>query len=90
MKRILTIVSLAVCSMSIGAADFPTKDIQGIIQWGPGGSTDTVMRSVTPHAEKELGVDIIMTNKTGGVGAVATKFAFIGKSDGYTLSLIHI
>lgn len=85
MKRILTIVSLAVCSMSIGAADFPTKDIQGIIQWGPGGSTDTVMRSVTPHAEKELGVDIIMTNKTGGVGAVATKFAFIGKNDGYTL-----
>lgn len=85
MKRILTMVSLAVCSMSISAADFPAKDIQGIIQWGPGGSTDTVMRSVTPHAEKELGVDIIMTNKTGGVGAVATKFAYIGKSDGYTL-----
>jgi tripartite-type tricarboxylate transporter receptor subunit TctC len=33
----------------------PTKEIQGIIQWGAGGSTDTVMRAVTPHAEKDAG-----------------------------------
>ena len=66
-------------------ADFPQKDIQGVIQWGAGGSTDTVLRSVTPHAEKELGVDIIMTNRTGGVGAIATKYVYAKKADGYTL-----
>ncbi|MGB0733213.1 MAG: Bug family tripartite tricarboxylate transporter substrate binding protein [Pontibacterium sp.] len=66
-------------------ADFPKKNIQGVIQWGAGGSTDTVMRSVTPHAEKELGADIVMTNRTGGVGAIATKYVFTKKSDGYTL-----
>lgn len=66
-------------------ADFPEKDLQGVIQWGAGGSTDTVMRSVTPHAEEALGEDIVMTNKTGGVGAIATKFVFAQKADGYTL-----
>lgn len=66
-------------------AEFPKKDIQGIIQWGAGGSTDIVMRSVTPHAEEKLGVDIVMTNRTGGVGAIATKLVYAKKADGYTL-----
>ena len=79
----------AVAALSIIAApafaEFPNKDIQGVIQWGAGGSTDTVMRSVTPHAEKELGSDIVMTNRTGGVGAIATKYVYSKKADGYTL-----
>ena len=54
-------------------ADFPERDLRGIIMWGAGGSTDTVMRSVTPHAEEALGEDIIMSNMTGGVGAGAQR-----------------
>lgn len=85
MKKFLT--GLAVCAMAATSAmaDYPEKDIQGIIQWGAGGSTDTVMRSVTPYAEKALGEDIVMQNMTGGVGSIATKFAYAQKPDGYTL-----
>lgn len=86
MKKILTTAAIAATLISSAAqAEYPTKSIQGIIQWGAGGSTDTVMRSVTPHAEKMLGEDIIMTNKTGGVGAIATKYVYTQKADGYTL-----
>ncbi|MCF3640176.1 tripartite tricarboxylate transporter substrate binding protein [Rhizobium sp. TRM95111] len=67
------------------AADFPEQDLQGVIQWGAGGSTDLVMRSVAPHAEKALGRSIVMTNKTGGVGVIATQFVASQPSDGYTL-----
>jgi tripartite-type tricarboxylate transporter receptor subunit TctC len=84
----LTILG-AVAALGLAAApalaEFPEKDLQGIIQWGAGGSTDTVMRAVTPHAEAALGEDIVMTNKTGGVGAIATKFVMASKADGYTL-----
>jgi tripartite-type tricarboxylate transporter receptor subunit TctC len=68
-----------------GAQSYPAQDIQGVIQWGAGGSTDIVVRAVTPHAEKVLGRSIIMTNRTGGVGAIATKFVQSQKADGYTL-----
>jgi tripartite-type tricarboxylate transporter receptor subunit TctC len=78
-------ISLAGLVASNALAEYPEKDIQGIIQWGAGGSTDTVMRSVTPYAEEVLGRDIIMTNKTGGVGAIATKYVNAMKADGYTL-----
>ncbi|MCL5778240.1 tripartite tricarboxylate transporter substrate binding protein [Limibaculum sp. FT325] len=66
-------------------AEYPEKDIQGVIQWGAGGSTDTVMRAVTPHAEKLLGRSVVMTNRTGGVGVIATKFVQSQDADGYTL-----
>ena len=66
-------------------AEYPEKEIQGIIQWGAGGSTDTVMRAVTPHAEEVLGGKVIMQNMTGGVGAIAVKFASAQDADGYTL-----
>ena len=56
------------------AQEYPTKEIQGIIQWGAGGSTDTVMRSVTPHAEDVLSGTIVMQNMTGAVGAIALNY----------------
>ncbi|SEF63476.1 tripartite tricarboxylate transporter substrate binding protein [Marinobacterium lutimaris] len=89
MKKTLikTLAGITFAGLVVGnaMAEYPEKDLQGIIQWGPGGSTDTVMRSVTPHAEDVLGRDIIMTNKTGGVGAIATKYVNAMKADGYTL-----
>ncbi|WP_028293863.1 Bug family tripartite tricarboxylate transporter substrate binding protein [Oceanobacter kriegii] len=87
MKKFLasTLAVLSLASTTAMAADYPSKDIQGVIQWGAGGSTDTVMRSVSPLAEKVLGEDIVLTNKTGGVGAIATKYVYSRKADGYTL-----
>ncbi|AJQ97257.1 tripartite tricarboxylate transporter substrate binding protein [Gynuella sunshinyii] len=87
MKKIIigSLLSFSALCSSLTLAEYPNKDIQGVIQWGAGGSTDTVMRSVTPYAEKVLGKDIIMTNKTGGVGAIATKFVYSKRADGYTL-----
>lgn len=84
-----TFILAATAALSIGAgaalAEFPENDLQGIIQWGAGGSTDVVMRAVTPHAEEVLGASIVLTNRTGGVGAIATKFVSVQDPDGYTL-----
>ena len=72
-------------SVTAAMAEYPTKEIQGIIQWGAGGSTDTVMRAVTPHAEELLGGSIVMQNVTGGVGAIALNNVVGQEADGYTL-----
>ncbi len=67
------------------AQSYPDREIQGIIQWGAGGSTDTVMRSVTPHAEDILGGTIVMQNMTGAVGAIALNHVADQDANGYTL-----
>ncbi|WP_191601161.1 tripartite tricarboxylate transporter substrate binding protein [Marinomonas algicola] len=84
-KTTITLLAALSLSSTLSFAAYPNKDVQGIIQWGAGGSTDTVMRSISPHVEKELGTDLILTNKTGGVGAIATKYVNAKKADGYTL-----
>ena len=66
-------------------AEYPDREIQGVIQWGAGGSTDTVMRAVTPHAEEVLGQSVVMQNVTGGVGAIALNQVVAGQADGYTV-----
>jgi tripartite-type tricarboxylate transporter receptor subunit TctC len=79
----------AAFALAMGAApalaDFPTKDIQGVIQWGAGGSTDTVSRALTPHAEKARGGTVVLQNVTGGVGAIALNQVANGDADGHTL-----
>ncbi len=79
------IAALVLGSAGAQAQGYPTKEIQGVIQWGAGGSTDTVMRSVTPHAEKVLGGTVVMKNMTGGVGAIALNHVAGKPANGYTL-----
>src|SRR4030043_880174 len=67
------------------AADYPTKDSMGVIQWGAGGATDNVSRAVTPYVEKILGKKIVLQNKTGATGAVGLQWVHNQPADGYTL-----
>lgn len=64
---------------------YPSKNISGIIQWGAGGGTDSLMRPLASLAEKELGVSLVMENKTGGTGSIATQYVYDQEADGYTL-----
>ncbi len=86
--RHLVLGAAAALSLGAGAAlaqSYPAREIQGIIQWGAGGSTDTVMRSVTPHAEAALGGTVVMQNMTGAVGAIALNYVADAEADGYTV-----
>lgn len=88
MKRtfigILSVLLLVVFAVSAFAA-FPEKSLQGVIMWGAGGGTDNFARAITPIAEKNLGQNIVLQNKPGASGAVATTVLVNSPADGYTL-----
>ena len=67
------------------AANYPTRNITAVIPFGAGGGTDTVARAIIHLAEKELGKSIVVQNKPGATGAVATQFVAAQPADGYTL-----
>jgi tripartite-type tricarboxylate transporter receptor subunit TctC len=86
MRNLTTGTVLAFFLGANGAlADYPERDLQGIIMWGAGGATDTVSRALQPHVEERLGARIVMSNRTGGSGAIATRFVQGQRPDGYTL-----
>lgn len=61
--------------------------VSGIIQWGEGGGTDTLMRPLCAYTEPYFGGAISLRNMTGGTGTVATQYVFDKPADGKTLLL---
>ncbi len=83
--RLLHLIALLALAVPAFSADYPTRDLQGIIMWGAGGGTDGMSRALTPNVEPFLGKEVVLVNKPGGTGAIATQFVYSNKSDGYTL-----
>ena len=84
-RKTLAALAITLTSGVAAAQGFPEHELSGIIMWGAGGATDVVARAITPPAEAALGQKIVLQNKAGGVGAIATNFVYQQPSDGYTL-----
>lgn len=65
--------------------DYPTKNVNGIIQWGAGGGTDSLMRPLCALAQENLGKSIVVQNMTGATGSIATQYVYDAETDGYNL-----
>lgn len=95
-KRVgAAILGLLLCQgagMSTGQAQtgekFPDRPITIIVNFGAGGSTDAAVRLLAQVAEKQLGVPLIIANKTGGGGAVGAAELAKAKPDGYTIGTV--
>jgi tripartite-type tricarboxylate transporter receptor subunit TctC len=90
MKKLflLIIVTLYVCMSFVlsASAVYPDRTITNILVWAAGGGTDVCNRIVMAEMAKILGVNIIVVNKTGGVGgSIGMNDAYTQPSDGYTL-----
>ncbi|KHJ52597.1 tripartite tricarboxylate transporter substrate binding protein [Halomonas sp. C22] len=87
-KPAISRIALAIGALSIAGgalADYPERNIQGTIQWGAGGATDNVIRSLTPHVEEILGTSVILTNRAGGTGVIGMNHVMRQRPDGYNL-----
>ncbi len=71
---------------SIGSViGYPPREVNGIIQWDAGGGTDSLMRPLAVLAQDILGTNIIITNKSGETGSVATQYVYDQEADGTNL-----
>lgn len=72
---------------SAPAADepYPTRPIQVIVPFPPGGVADLVGRPFAAAMEKLLKQPVVIVNKVGAGGAVGMQAAAVSKPDGYTL-----
>jgi tripartite-type tricarboxylate transporter receptor subunit TctC len=83
------IVFLLTLSFTAGAfgQSFPEKPIRLVVGFPPGGSSDTVARVVAQTLAPLLGQPIVVENKPGAGGIIASDFVAKAPGDGYTLLL---
>ncbi|AOB30894.1 ABC transporter substrate-binding protein [Bordetella sp. H567] len=88
----LAATMLMVLGMRPAAADdwTPTRPIRLLVPYGPGGSSDVIARAVAMEMSRDLGQQVVVENKGGGQGSIATMEAARAKPDGYTLILGHV
>jgi tripartite-type tricarboxylate transporter receptor subunit TctC len=88
MKRtLITALSTFFMAMNSQAA-FPEKPIRFVVAFAPGSSTDIVARMLGEQLSNALGQPVIVENKPGAGGNIATVGVMNAPADGYTL-LLH-
>ena len=67
------------------AQDYPAKPIKILVGFAAGGGTDVTTRILAPRLSDRLGQAIIVENRPGAAGNIATELAVRAAPDGYTL-----
>ena len=79
---------LLVCAAGLaGAQSYPTKPIQFIVPFPPGGGNDTVARAIAQQVGPALGQSIVVDNRPGAGGIIGADAAARAAPDGYTIFL---
>ena len=87
--RAIRPVSLLVAALlalgNAAAQDFPSRQIELVVPYGAGGSTDAMARIVGQRVAELLKVPVVVVNKPGASGAIGTKYVLAG-TDGYKIA----
>lgn len=91
MKMLKTIMSATCAALALGmgaanadTANWPTKPVEVIVPYTPGGATDTVTRAITDRLAERLGQTFVVTNKPGANATIGTAQGARAQPDGYT------
>ncbi|MGH8617342.1 MAG: tripartite tricarboxylate transporter substrate binding protein [Burkholderiales bacterium] len=97
MKRSATIVTLAVpvlfAAGAAAAQEYPDKPIRMLVGFPPGGAADILGRFAAQGLTTGLGQQVIVDNRGGAGGVVATEIVAHASPNGYTLlfsSIPHV
>jgi len=84
MKTILKLVLMFLAG-SAAAQSYPSKPIHLYVAFPPGGPVDIIARLVGPKLTEALGQQVIVENKVGASGNLASTEVAKSQPDGYTL-----
>ena len=87
--RCVASVLLLASTQAYASDPYPTTTIKLVLPLAPGGATDNLARVVGNVVSAALGQPIIIENRPGGAGSIASNLVAKANADGYTLLLAN-
>lgn len=85
LTAVLLLVALVISAC--GGKQYPEKEVTFICPWSPGGSSDLIVRTMSKVVAKDFPKPLVVVNRDGANGMIATTELSKAKADGYTISL---
>ena len=86
-RRLLLGAALTLPSLRASAQSYPNRPVRLILGYPPGGSNDASARVIQPRLQELLGQPVVIENRTGANGTLATEYVARSAPDGHTLFL---
>jgi tripartite-type tricarboxylate transporter receptor subunit TctC len=83
----LAVIALVATTAPVAAQDYPSRPITLIVPYSAGGGNDLMARTAAEKMSKALGQQIVIENRGGAGGSIATRQVAKAEPDGYTLGL---
>jgi len=74
----------ALCARS-NAQSYPSRPIRFVVPYGAGGGPDVIARLVGRKLGENMGQPVVVDNRPGGAGIIATEHVARSPADGYTI-----
>jgi len=84
-RRAILATALAALARPAYAAGYPERVIKLIVPFAPGGPVDVMARLVAQHLSASFGQAVVVENRPGAGGTIASKLVASAEPDGYTL-----
>jgi tripartite-type tricarboxylate transporter receptor subunit TctC len=79
------LAAVAVCRQPAWAQEFPSRPIRMLVAFAPGGNTDILARAVGQKMTDNWGRPVVVDNRPGGAGVIATEIVARAVPDGHTV-----
>jgi len=91
-RRFFALIVLTYCAIFVvsQAQTFPSKTITIVVPTAPGGANDAMARIIAQSIAPHLGQAVIVENKAGANGAIASEFVARATPDGHTIMFGYI
>ena len=93
MKHILLACSLAMALATAAGAlaqSYPARPLRILVGFAPGGAADITARLLGEKFNAAMGANVVVDNRTGATGIIATDIVAKSAPDGHTLGVFAL
>ena len=83
------LAALLFASVACAQDKYPSKPLTVVVPYATGTTTDLIARAFAPKLQEILGQPVIVQNRPGAGGTIATLSVATAASDGYTLLMAN-